>query len=337
MPGASVSRHPRGCRSAPSSPTSASARPVMSACAPRPGSSGRCGRSGSSPSTTRTARSIVGASLPGHGPDAGGARHAVTPVPRRAGDRARADHPRAVVDDRGLTRRDPLRRVEQVDDDVRSPVDRRRRHGARRRAPAAGRCRAAAAVRGGAAPARPDALDAVDGELLAGPDGHGAGDRLDVEDVARLAVGGGPADPQPLALADGEARTRRRGCRAPRRSRGRRSRPAPAPSRSRRKPAVSPSEMKQMSWLSGLSRDGEAAPRGLGADLRLAASRRAGTATCASCSLGEHAEHVGLVLGRVDRAVQLDGRPARRRAARSGRWRPRRSRAPRPGRARRRT
>ena len=48
--------------------------------------------------------------------------------------------------------------------------------------------------RGGAAPARPDALDAVDGQLLAGPDGHGAGDRLDVEHVARLAVVGGTAD-----------------------------------------------------------------------------------------------------------------------------------------------
>ena len=42
------------------------------------------------------------------------------------------------------------------------------------------------------APAGADADDAVDRERLARPDGHGAGDRLDVEDVARLAVGRRP-------------------------------------------------------------------------------------------------------------------------------------------------
>ncbi len=59
--------------------------------------------------------------------------------------------------------------------------------------------------RDGAAPAGPDAADPVDRELLARPDRDGAGDRLDVEHEPRLAVGRGPADLQPLALADGEA------------------------------------------------------------------------------------------------------------------------------------
>jgi len=54
-PGASVSRQPAGCRSKPSSATTASDRAVMPAIAPRSGSSGRCGISGSSPSTVRTA------------------------------------------------------------------------------------------------------------------------------------------------------------------------------------------------------------------------------------------------------------------------------------------
>ncbi len=52
----------------------------MSACAPRPGISGRCARSGSSSSTTLTARSKSAVSSPGIEPDAGGADHAETPV-----------------------------------------------------------------------------------------------------------------------------------------------------------------------------------------------------------------------------------------------------------------
>ena len=71
----------------------------------------------------------------------------------------------------------------------------------------------------GAAPARPVGDDPVDGQRVARADRDRAGDRLDVEHEARLAVRRGHAEPQPAALADGEAvgavvapelRTRRR-------------------------------------------------------------------------------------------------------------------------------
>ena len=92
-------------------------------------------------------------------------------------------------------------------------------------------------------------------------------------------------------------------------------------------PPVSPSLMKQMSWLSGLS--ATASPR---RDASSRITRLGGVAErehrVRELVLGEHAEHVGLVLGHVLGAVHLD-QPVRRRcaAARSDRLRPRRSRA----------
>ena len=78
----------------------------------------------------------------------------------------------------------------------------------------------------------------------------------------------------------------------------------PAPSFSRSQPAVSPSEMKQMSWLSGLFAT-DRPRRSASSDLRLpgVAEREE---RVRELLLGEHAEHVGLVLAHVDRAVHLD-------------------------------
>src|SRR5215212_1733958 len=58
--------------------------------------------------------------------------------------------------------------------------------------------------RDGAAPTGAYAADPVDRQGLPGPDGHGAGDRLDRQDVARSPVLGRSGYPQPLALADSE-------------------------------------------------------------------------------------------------------------------------------------
>ena len=116
----------------------------------------------------------------------------------------------------------------------------------------------------------------------------------------------GRADPQALALADREAVGAVVACRAPRRSRGRRSRRCPAPSFSRSQPAVSPSEMKQMSWLSGFCATCRPAALGLGAHRPTCGESPSGNSECAQLLLGEHAEHVGLVLARVDGAVHPD-------------------------------
>ena len=84
---------------------------------------------------------------------------------------------------------------------------------------------------------------------------------------------------------------------------------------------MSPSAMKQMSWLSGLS--ATARPRS-SASRRTSALQRVAEREhrVAELARGQHAEHVGLVLGRVDRAVQ---RGRRIDAGRSGRCTPRRS------------
>jgi hypothetical protein len=61
---------------------------------------------------------------------------------------------------------------------------------------------------GGREAAGPDGTgggDLGDVEAIGRADGDGPGHRLDVEDVAGLAVAGGGADPQTAALADGEA------------------------------------------------------------------------------------------------------------------------------------
>ena len=195
------------------------------------------------------------------------------------------------------------------------------------------------AVGDAAAPARPDALDAVDGELLARADGHRAGDRLDVEDVARLAVVGGPADPQALALADGEPEgavvaAEHLAARVVDESR-RRQRAGP---QLLAQPAGGVAVGDEADVVAvGLVGDLQAAALGLVPDLGLrgVAEREQ---RVRELLLGEHAEHVGLVLAHVDGAVHLD-QPvvAGDAAGRSGRWRPRRSRAPAPGRAPRRT
>ena len=80
---------------------------------------------------------------------------------------------------------------------------------------------------------------------------------------------------------------------------------ARSPSFSRSQPALSPSATKQMSWLSGLSatssprRSASRADVGLG---RVAEREQ----RVRELLLVEHAEHVGLVLAVVDRAVHLD-------------------------------
>ena len=70
-PGASVSRQPAGWRSAPSSATTASARPVIEAGAPRPGSSGRNGVRGLAEREAQ-GLGVRRRVLAGHRPDAGG-------------------------------------------------------------------------------------------------------------------------------------------------------------------------------------------------------------------------------------------------------------------------
>src|SRR4051794_10323545 len=121
-----------------------------------------------------------------------------------ARDRRRADHPRAVVDHRGLARCDAVRRVEQLDVHV---VALDGHHRAVLRPVRAQLDRDPGALepgRSAPAPARADAGQPVDGQMLARPHGDGAGHRLDVQDEARLAVRGRRAEPQPLALADRE-------------------------------------------------------------------------------------------------------------------------------------
>ena len=59
-------------------------------------------------------------------------------------------------------------------------------------------------IRRGTRPQRLDAFQTIDLEMLARSDGDRAGDRLDVEHVARLAVVGRDTEPQPTPLADGE-------------------------------------------------------------------------------------------------------------------------------------
>ena len=245
----------------------------------------------------------------------------------------------AVVHHRGLAGGDALGRVEQLDDDL-VAAGRHRDHGAVLVAVGA-QLDGAVQRRGGdaAAPARPDALDVVDGELLAGADGHRAGDRLDVQDVARTAVVGGPADPQALALPDGEPERAVVACRAPRRSRGRRAPPTSARrSELLAQPAGGVAVGDEADVVAvRLPGDLQAAALRLGPDLGL---RR----------VAEREQRVReLLLGRAPRArrtgpcpgrrrgASRSARPRRCRAGRSGRSRRRRSRAPAPGRARRRT
>src|SRR5487761_1177952 len=111
----------------------------------------------------------------------------------------------AVVEDGGLALRDAACGLVQADperDIVVGPGGRRVRGAVRAQL---GR---AVQGRGGgrdAGPHRAGGGDLADVEQLARADGHGPGDRLDVQHVAGLAVGGRAADAQALALADGEA------------------------------------------------------------------------------------------------------------------------------------
>ena len=173
----------------------------MSATGPAPGSSGRCGRSGSSPSTTRSASPK---SSPGIDP---------TPVRRtRSRGRLAAVARRVAEMVAEPTTREPSYtttawpgaipggRVEQVDVDG-VPRRRGRPPGARRRARAAARC---TRVRPSGAAPHQRGLIAVSPSTAARSraDGDGARDRLDVEHVARLAVGRRRPDAQAPALAD---------------------------------------------------------------------------------------------------------------------------------------
>ena len=155
--------------------------------------------------------------------------------------------------------------------------------------------------RGAAGPDGAGRGDLGDVEAFGGTNGDSTGHRLDVEDVAGLAVAGRGADPQAAALADGEGVG-----------------------------AVVLAEdgaglVDDLAWRLAqvlgqeaagvavgdeadvvavrLVRDREPAPRGLGADLSL---RRVAEGEHGVADLlgGEHGQHVGLVLAGIRSAVQ---------------------------------
>ena len=155
--------------------------------------------------------------------------------------------------------------------------------------------------RGAAGPDGAGGGDLGDVEALGGTHGDRPGHRLDVEDVAGLAVAGGGADPQAAALADGEGVGAvvlaedgtggvddRAGCLAQ------------VPGQEALGVAVG-DEADVVAVR--LVRDREAAPRGLGADLRLGgvAEREHGVGDLLG---GEHGQHVGLVLAGIRGPVQ---------------------------------
>ena len=95
------------------------------------------------------------------------------------------------------------------------------------------------------------ALDEVDPEQVGGADDDPVGRRVDLDDVAGLAVERRAVEAQPAALADREPV--RPGVRADDRPRDRVDElPGPLPQPAVSHARVSPSGMKQMSWLSGL-------------------------------------------------------------------------------------
>ena len=250
---------------------------------------------------------------------------------------------RAVVDHRGLAGRDALGRVEQLDLDRPSPADRRPE-----RAVLGCRGRAAArspsndwSARGGAAPARPVGGDPVDGQRLARADGDGARDRARCR-ARSAACRPGPGVPSRRPLRWPMVKPKVPSCRPSSRPDSASTIAPPwlgAPvAELLAQPAgvVAVGDEADVVGV-GLLGDQQAARGRLRAHLRLGGvaerEQRVG-----QLLLGEHAEHVGLVLAAVDRPMELDRARRRRCAAgRSGRSRRRRSRAPAPGRARRRT
>src|SRR5487761_1587630 len=207
----------------------------------------------------------------------------------------------AVVEDGGLALRDAAGGLVQADPEravVVGPGGRRVRSAVRAQL---GR---AVQGRGGgrdAGPHRAGGGDLADVEQLARADGHGPGDRLDVQHVAGLAVGGRAADAQALALADGEAVRALvladHAAAGVHDLAGRLAEPA-----GQELPGVAVGDEAHVVAVR-LVGDGQAAGGRLLPHPRLGgvAEREHGAAELAA---GEHGEHVGLVLARIDAAPQ---------------------------------
>ena len=157
----------------------------------------------------------------------------------------------------------------------------------------------------------------MDGQRLSRPDPDGAGDRLDVEHEAGLPVGGRPPDPQALALANGE---RVGALVLPEHvAGGVVDDVAAVVGRPLAELLAQPAGVVAVGDEAdvvgvGLGRHPQAAALGLAAYLRLGGVAQ-GEQRVPQLVLGQHAEHVGLVLAVVLRPVQLD--ESRRGAVRS--------------------
>src|SRR5690606_11337231 len=222
--------------------------------------------------------------------------------PLGGGDGRRAHHARAVVEHDRLAGGDTAHRFGEAD--AQFAVDGLRRHlglaavGTQLGGVGAG------ADGGGAAPAGADRGEGGDVEGVRGADGDGVVDRGDVEDVAGLAVGGGGADPQALAVADGEAVGALVGAHL---GAGLIDDVAlgAAEAVGEEAPGVAVGDEADVVRV-GLLGDGESAALGLGADLLLGGDGvTEGEHRVGELPVVEHPEDVRLVLGHVGGAVQL--------------------------------
>src|SRR5215469_9238408 len=161
-----------------------------------------------------------------------------------------------------------------------------------------------------ARPDRPDRGDLVYVQGLGWADPHGAGDWLDVEHVARVAIMCRAVDPQATALSDGEAIAALVIADHPAvvidDRPGRQAQPT-----AQETPRVTVGYEADVVTVR-LVGDGEAAPRGLGPHLLLGAVAERKHRP-AQLLAGQHTEHVGLVLGEIHAAREPDWPASRRR------------------------
>ncbi len=145
-------------------------------------------------------------------------------------------------------------------------------------------------------------------QRLGGPDGHRARGRLDVQHIARPAVGGGRAHAQPSPLADGEAVgavvAAHHGAAGVHDAAGRLTQRG-----GQEGTRVTVGDEADVVAV-GLGGHGQAARRRLRPHLRLGGVTQREQRP-AQLLTGEHGEHVGLVLGRVRAAVQAAVRQPR--------------------------